>query len=171
MAPAAQIAVLQGLWEGKEGVDAGCAGSDLVEAIDDAVADGVDVINFSIGGSDFRACSTRRDLLPLRREAGMFVLTSAGNSGPGADALDHVFTVADRGHREHLGGARVDGRQLGNGKKYIGDSITDASVGPRRSSRPTSPLSGADPDEARLCFDGVLDPAKVAGKIIVCDAA
>ena len=29
--------------------------------------------------------------------------------------------------------------------------------------------AGAAPDEAALCFLGTLDPAKVAGKIVVCD--
>ena len=57
--------------------------SDLAAAIDQAVADGVDVINYSIGGG---ASLTGADDIAFlfAADAGVFVATSAGNSGPGA---------------------------------------------------------------------------------------
>ncbi|VUD68964.1 Minor extracellular protease vpr [Thalassocella blandensis] len=80
VAPRARIAVYKVCWEGPE--DGGCASSDSMAAIDQAVADGVDVINFSIGGSS-TSFNGPDDLAFLRAaDAGVWVATSQGNSGP-----------------------------------------------------------------------------------------
>ncbi|HSC09088.1 MAG TPA: S8 family serine peptidase, partial [Steroidobacteraceae bacterium] len=50
MAPRARIATYKVCWEAPDPDDSGCAASDSMAAIDQAVEDGVDVINFSIGG-------------------------------------------------------------------------------------------------------------------------
>jgi subtilisin family serine protease len=75
----------------------GCFFSDSVAAIDQAVVDGVDVINFSIGGG----ANPYGDVVSLAfrdaYDAGVFVAASAGNGGPGANTVDHrepwVMTV------------------------------------------------------------------------------
>ena len=62
----------------------GCAASAILAAIDQAVADGVDVINYSIGSSasdPWSNGSISRAFLNAR-DAGVFVATSAGNDGP-----------------------------------------------------------------------------------------
>jgi subtilisin family serine protease len=62
----------------------GCQGTALLQAIDQAVTDGVDVINYSIGteaGNPWFDPMSRAFL--SAREAGVFVATSAGNFGPG----------------------------------------------------------------------------------------
>jgi len=64
----------------------GCAASAILFAIDQAIVDGVDVINHSLGsdaGADnpWRHGSVDRAYLAAR-EAGIFVATSAGNDGP-----------------------------------------------------------------------------------------
>ncbi len=66
----------------------GCPGAALVAAIDQAVLDGVDVINYSIGGgaSDPWADADSQAFLNAR-DAGVFVATSAGNAGPGAATM------------------------------------------------------------------------------------
>lgn len=56
--------------------------SDLAAAIDYAVADGVDVINYSIGGGASLLFADDIAFL-FAVDAGVFVATSAGNSGPG----------------------------------------------------------------------------------------
>jgi len=62
--------------------------SDLVAAIDKAVADGVDVINYSIGGGSTDPWQEGSALAFLNaRNAGVFVATSAGNSGPDASTI------------------------------------------------------------------------------------
>ncbi|MCA9980488.1 MAG: S8 family serine peptidase, partial [Anaerolineales bacterium] len=62
--------------------------SDLVAAIDRAVADGVHVINYSIGGPSRDPWQELTALAFLNaREAGVFAAVSAGNSGPGASTV------------------------------------------------------------------------------------
>lgn len=69
-------------------IAAGCLSPSLVAAIDQATADGVDVINYSIGGgsTDPWGDADAQAFLGAR-EAGVFVAASAGNSGPGAGTV------------------------------------------------------------------------------------
>lgn len=62
-------------------VDA-CPGESLLASIDDAIEDGVDVLNYSISGSDNNPWTVPVELAFLRaHEAGIVVSASAGNSG------------------------------------------------------------------------------------------
>jgi subtilisin family serine protease len=64
--------------------DDGCNTSAILSALDQAVADQVDVINYSIGGSAYNPWnigSTTYAFLNARA-AGIFVATSTGNAGP-----------------------------------------------------------------------------------------
>ena len=81
VAPRARIASYKACWNGE-----GCFTSDLVAAIDTAVADGVDVINYSIGSSAQTLAADDIAFL-FAADAGVFVATSAGNSGPGPDTV------------------------------------------------------------------------------------
>ncbi len=69
--------------------DSGCFGSDSAAAVEQAILDGVDVINFSISGGS----SPYTDVVSLAflaaYDAGVVVSASAGNAGPGADTTDH----------------------------------------------------------------------------------
>lgn len=81
IAPRARIAVYKSCWDGLAG--SGCGSADSAAAIDQAVADGVDVINFSVGGSS-NAFNGPDDLAFLfAADAGVLVATSNGNAGPG----------------------------------------------------------------------------------------
>src|SRR6185503_19509263 len=81
MADRARIAVYKACWRAPETPSANCAFSDTAAATDAAVADGVDVINFSIGTSP--AFDDPQDLAFLNAvAAGVFVARSAGNEGP-----------------------------------------------------------------------------------------
>jgi hypothetical protein len=76
----------------------GCFGSDSAAAVEQAVLDGVDVINFSIsGGTDPFTDPVELAFLDAYA-AGVFVSASAGNDGPGASTANHlspwVTTVA-----------------------------------------------------------------------------
>ncbi|MEA2002399.1 MAG: S8 family serine peptidase, partial [Actinomycetota bacterium] len=66
-----------------------CTGSALTAAIDQAIADGVDVINYSIGSPSPSDVWNDFDTVGYlaAREAGIFVATSAGNDGPGDATL------------------------------------------------------------------------------------
>ncbi|MDT4894175.1 MAG: hypothetical protein QOE97_3210 [Pseudonocardiales bacterium] len=66
--------------------------SDLVAAIEQAVLDGANVINYSIGPSTPQSAYTSSDDLAFLDafDAGVFVSASAGNSGPGAQSTSHL---------------------------------------------------------------------------------
>jgi len=70
-------------------LDQGCFSSDSVAAIQQAVIDGVDVINFSIsGGAEPFADPVELAFLDAYA-AGVVVAASAGNSGPGPGTAEH----------------------------------------------------------------------------------
>ena len=87
---------------GAEGDDGGCNTSDSVAAIDQAVADGVDVINYSISGSTTSFLDPVEVAFFNAAAAGVFVAASAGNNGPGASTVAHnspwITTVAASTH-------------------------------------------------------------------------
>lgn len=89
MAPRARIAAYKVCWNGSltTTVPRGCATIDSMAAIDQAVADGVDVINYSIGGSSTNFGGAHSVAFLFAAEAGVWVATSAGNSGPGAQTI------------------------------------------------------------------------------------
>jgi subtilisin family serine protease len=172
IAPRARIAAYKVCWE--TGAGGSCFNSDSVAAIDQAVADGVDVINFSISGSRTNFRDPVEIAFLFAADAGVFVAASAGNSGPTSSTVAHpspwLTTVAAGTHNRNGTGSVT----LGNGVTYNGASLATP-VGPATLIDSTAAgLPGADPTQVALCYssaDGatVLDPAKVAGKIVVCD--
>jgi subtilisin family serine protease len=174
MAPRARIAVYKALWSTEDASTASGTTGDLVAAIDQAVADGVDVINYSISGTTTNFADPVEISFLFAASAGIFVSESAGNSGPTTGTVAHpspwTTTVAAGTHNRNGMGSVT----LGNGATYNGASVATA-VGPAPLIDSTAAgLSGADATELALCYgasdgDVVLDPAKVAGKIVVCD--
>jgi hypothetical protein len=170
MAPGAKVAAYKVCWSGEPGIADGCFNSDSVAAINQAVLDGVDVLNYSIGGtSESDALDPVAQAFRGASNAGVFVANSAGNSGPGASTLDHpapwVTTVAAATHRRAFAAV-----ELGNGARYVGASTT--STLPTLTSFVTSlsvKLASATDANAKLCAPGSLDPAKAAGKVVQCD--
>jgi len=90
IAPRARIATYKVCWDGPDpstNTDDGCASADSAAAIDQAVADGVDVINFSIGGSSNYFAAPDDIAFLFAANAGVFVAVSNGNAGPGAGTV------------------------------------------------------------------------------------
>ncbi|WP_226663982.1 S8 family serine peptidase [Microbulbifer aggregans] len=87
VAPRARVAVYKVCWDAANPDDSGCPSSDSMKAIDQAVADGVDVINFSVGGSSTLFNGPDDIAFLFAADAGVFVATSAGNSGPGKETI------------------------------------------------------------------------------------
>jgi hypothetical protein len=141
-----------------------------VAAIDDAVRDGVNAINFSISGSQTSSADPVEQAFYRASLAGVFVAASAGNSGP-ANQVAHISpwltTVAASTHDRALTATVT----LGNAASYTGASVN---VSPLPSTSlivsTDAVLAGANVSDANLCFSAPasLDPAKVAGKIVVC---
>ena len=169
IAPRARIAAYKVCW-GYFG-NGGCFNSDNVAAIDQAVADGVDVINYSISGTSTNFLDPVEVAFLFAADAGVVVNASAGNSGPGASTVAHpspwVTTVAAGTHDRAFESTVI----LGNGDVWGGVP----SVG--NEGTPELPLvyagdaaaDGVDTGEAALCFEDTLDPALVEGKMVLCD--
>ena len=87
MAPRARVAVYKVCWDAPDPDDSGCFTSDSMAGINQAVEDGVDVINFSIGGAgtSFLGADDIAHLFAV--DAGVFVAVSGGNDGPGAGTI------------------------------------------------------------------------------------
>jgi subtilisin family serine protease len=167
MAPRARIAIYKVCWgRGDEG---GCANSDSVAAIDQAAKDRVNVINFSISGSTTSVATPVEQAFLRASQAGVFVAVSAGNSGPTASTVAHnspwLTTVAAGTHDRDYAATVT----LGNAAVYNGKSLGSGTPSLPLISATAAGLPGADPTAVRLCFLDALDPAKVAGKIVLCD--
>ncbi|MEO8466457.1 MAG: S8 family serine peptidase [Gammaproteobacteria bacterium] len=82
IAPRAQIAVYKACWLQPGATRGTCATSDLTRAIDDAVADGVDIINYSVGSLE-TDLTTPDDMALLHAfDAGVLTVVAGGNDGP-----------------------------------------------------------------------------------------
>ena len=176
IAPRARIAAYKALWSTQDASTAGGQTADLVAAIDQAVADGVDVINYSISGTLTNFLDPVEVAYLFAADAGVFVAASAGNSGPTTGTVAHpspwLTTVAAGTHNRNGIGSVT----LGNNVTYNGASLATP-VGPAPLIDATAAgVAGANATNLALCFTAgdnggtaVLDPAKVAGKIVVCD--
>jgi subtilisin family serine protease len=71
--------------------EGGCLGSDIIEGLEQALMDGVDVVNFSIGsiGSATTPWIGYARLFLDMRNAGIFAATSAGNEGPAPGSVGY----------------------------------------------------------------------------------
>ncbi|XP_010272631.1 PREDICTED: subtilisin-like protease SBT1.3 [Nelumbo nucifera] len=167
MAPKARVAAYKVCWAG------GCFSSDILSAVDRAVADGVNVLSISLGGS---VSSYYRDSLSIATfgamEMGVFVSCSAGNGGPDPISLTNVSPWVTT-----VGASTMDRDfpsmvKLGNGQMLSGVSLYKG----RRilSTKQQYPLvymgsNSSTPDPSSLCLEGTLDPHSVVGKIVICD--
>tara|TARA_R110001632_G_scaffold10237_14_gene38132 strand:- start:310 stop:4968 length:4659 start_codon:yes stop_codon:yes gene_type:complete len=152
----------------------GCPGAAIIAALDDAVRDGVDILNYSIsGGGNPWASSTELGFLAAQ-EAGIFSAVSAGNSGPDANTtLKNApwYTVV---------GASTHGREVAFEKEIGGftggDTDLEAIEGKSASGGITASIVWAgdytnsndpdgDPEQCLKPFPaGTFD-----GEIVVCD--
>jgi hypothetical protein len=87
IAPRARVAVYKACWIKPGETRATCATSDLARAVDAAVADGVDIINYSLGSLE-TDLSAPDDLALLNAfDAGVLTVVAAGNDGPNLDTI------------------------------------------------------------------------------------
>jgi Subtilase family/Fibronectin type-III domain/Peptidase inhibitor I9/PA domain len=176
MAPRARIAAYKACWELPDHSQVSCFTSDTTAAIDRAVADGVDAINFSISGTTTSFLNANEVAWLFAEDAGVFVAASAGNSGSTASTVAHpspwITTVAASTHNRAFESTLT----LGNGQTFTGVSVTEGAGPAPLILASSAGLPGADANLVRQCFSAVpgttnpvLDPAKVAGKIVVCE--
>jgi hypothetical protein len=185
MAPRARVAAYKICWtyDDPTAVDGSgatntCFNSDAVKAIDEAVKDGVNVINYSISGSQTSTADAVEQAFYRASLANVFVAASAGNSGPG-NAVAHnspwLTTVAASTHDRNFQADVV----LGNNVKYFGASYNTTALPQTAVVRAED--AGVGGGQANLCYSDataaaldpsgpqvLLDPTKVAGKVVIC---
>jgi subtilisin family serine protease len=160
VAPRARVSVYKACWTSESGIGA-CFESDTAAAIDDAVADGVDVINFSIGGS--APVFGLDDLSFLfAADAGVFVSRSAGNEGPdpgtvGTSAVSAWVTAVGASTTDSTFESTVT---LGDGTVLRGASVTGG-AGPKS-------IVDAGALGNPLCLGDEPFSESVADKIVLC---
>jgi subtilisin family serine protease len=171
VAPAAHLAAYKACW-----LDGTCFFVDIVAAIDRAVADGVDVLNLSLGG--FLRPDQKLDPVQLALlnadAAGVFVANAAGNAGefPGAIGTPTAApwltavaaTTSPRTFRTTItaesGGSTVEVPAASTGPGVDGGFVDAAAFDE----------GGTDPFEnPRFCVSG-MTPERVRGKVVLCDA-
>ena len=163
MATRARIAVYKICW------NYGCFDSDILAAMDQAVADGVHVISLSVGAKGM-APKYDRDSIAIGSFGamlhGIVVSCSVGNSGPkplsAVNVAPWILTVgASTIDREFPADVVLgNGRILRGVSLYSGDPLNVTNL----------PLILADESGSRLCVAGKLNPSLVSGKIVVCDS-
>ncbi len=156
VAPRAYVIMYKALGNG------GGFSSDLAAAVQQAILDGVDVINYSISGGA-NAYSDPVELAFLNAyAAGVFVAASAGNSGPNPDTTDHrgpwVTTVAASTQVRAFENSATLTADGGGSLTVTGASIT-AGVGP-------API--VVPADDPMC-NSPFAAGSVSGQIVVCE--
>jgi subtilisin family serine protease len=166
--------------------EAKCRGSWTLAAINKAVADGVDVINYSIGGDarDPWASGSEMQAMLAAREAGVVVVVSAGNDGsePGSVTspanAPWVIGVANVSHdRANVARVTLSGGSTPppSGGMLAGASLTQAAYGPAAlvyAGNYGSALCATGPNVDALPPDTSTSPwsgTPFSGQIVVCD--
>ena len=179
MAPRARVASYKVCWTYNDttttdgsGNRNSCFQTDTIAAIDAAVADGVNVINYSISGSQTSSADGVEQAFYRASLAGVFVAASAGNSGPG-NAVAHISPwLSTVGASTHDRNFQADAT-LGNGAKYFGASQNQVNLAQTALVRAED--VGVGGGNANLCYSVgatggqvLLDPVKVNGKVVIC---
>lgn len=191
MAPRARVAAYKVCWTftrpaSPDVMENQCMPGDSVAAVEQAVADGVDVLNFSIGGALSVDDPVDQAFLGAAN-AGVFVAASAGNSAPwwpAAHLVPWIATVAATNHDKITGAELL----VSGGPRFVGGSLNKAPLPATpfvlardAGTVPFADLTEADraaratcasPEEAAqqgATAAAAIDPARVAGKVLVCE--
>ncbi|KAG0601967.1 hypothetical protein M758_11G151600 [Ceratodon purpureus] len=175
MAPRARIAVYKVLWKkpsvpGTHGSD-----SDIIQAFDQAVQDGVDILSVSIaptvtetGIDDLFENSVAIAAFNAAKR-GVFVSVAGGNQGPLVGSISNVSpwmatvaaTTTDRDILSDVvlgDGTVITGRSIYNGTALKGKAVPIIYGG-----------DAAIAENASFCARGSLNESLVTGKILLCD--
>ncbi|MGO3885768.1 MAG: S8 family serine peptidase [Mycetocola sp.] len=172
VAPAAKIAAYKVCWSGQDphsDADDICPSSAILAGIEQAVADGVDVINYSVGAPPEKgvALSAVDEAFLGASNAGVFVAAAAGNSGPREGTVSNtapwVTTVAATTQTVDEATVRLGERQAMPGASISvprGESIRGPLL--------LAPFVGHG-NRAISCAPNTLTEGEAQGGIIVCE--
>lgn len=152
---------------GSPGVNDNSNDGAIVKAIDDAVADGMDVINLSLGSSFATRLADDPEVAAIDRAAlaGVIVVAAAGNSGPDSNTIQSPATA-----RSAISvGASTSDRTFSTAVQ-AGDQPSAVSL-PGDGPKPSADISGSGVDVGALTGDGeacsALPPDSLSGRIAV----
>ncbi|GKV04487.1 hypothetical protein SLEP1_g16642 [Rubroshorea leprosula] len=164
MATKARVAIYKVCWLN------GCFGSDVLAAMDKAVKDGVDIISLSLGGG---GSEYYKDIIAIGAFSamayGILISCSAGNGGPYSSSLINIapwITTVGAGTLDRDFPTHVT---LGDGQKYSGVSLYNGKTTSNSMVPIVYAANVSNSSSGNLCLSGTLIPAKVAGKIVLCD--
>jgi Subtilase family/Peptidase inhibitor I9 len=168
-APGAALAVYKACWAAPDPSRDGCSTADALAAVDQAVHDGVDVLDYAASGPADTPDDPLETAFANAAAAGVFVATSAGDHGPRPGTLAHgmpwVATVAAAAEPTFQGGVA-----LGDGVHVFGSMASDRSVPPTPLVYGGAvPARHATPRAARLCEPGALDASRVHDAVVLCE--
>ncbi len=174
IAPRARLAVYKACWVTPTMPSGSCNSADTTAAIGQAVADGVDAINYSISGTAAFTNSVEVSFL-FAAAAGVYVSASAGNNGPAAATVAHpspwiTTTAAGTHNRDGLGTVTIDGTTY-NGHSSAATAVTgQLAIFGTELPLPQPAEAALTPEQKqRLCYPGTLPAVAAAGKIVVCE--
>ncbi|KAL3523906.1 hypothetical protein ACH5RR_016740 [Cinchona calisaya] len=168
--PSARIAVYKICWAD------GCYGADVLAAFDDAIADGVDIISLSIGGSSPE--NYFEDPIAIgafhSMKNGILTSNSAGNSGPVAGSIANFSPWSLSVAASVIDRKFVTNVHLGNNKIYQGVTVNTFQLNNKLyplvyGGDVPNTAAGFNSSESRFCENDSLDKTKVNGKIVLCD--
>jgi subtilisin family serine protease len=166
MAPGARLSIYKVLYESSNGTTAQGSDVDIVAAVEAAVNDGVDVINFSIGDNVDTFGADEFAFLNAAA-AGVFVSAAAGNAGPGPSTVDNAMPWETTVAAGSYSPAYLRTITLGNGSKYTGVGVGNGVGTSPLIDAAATPATGFTSAQSQLCLPGSLSSA-VAGKIVIC---
>ena len=160
IAPKARIAAYKACWLRPGDTRASCNTSDLANAIDAAVADGVDILSYSVGSSLTRTSAPDDIALMAAAKAGILTVVAAGNEGPNPGTIGSpgggpwVVTAAASSRD---GESNVEAMEIAAPPGLAGRyAVREASF--------TPPLEDVDPIEAALVLVDDDDPSLETGE-------
>lgn len=175
-----------------EARDDGCTGSAIISALNQAVADGVDAVNFSIGGGAYdpwrslRGTGSMDDAAAFFnvRSAGVVPVVAAGNDGPGTGTVSSpgnapwVITAANisSGRRFSTSVTGISGHGVATPFSLVGDGITAgtgvAQIVHAKDYGNALCGTGTPTNNTASCSASASNPfpaGSLSGKIVICD--
>ncbi|MCP5095306.1 MAG: S8 family serine peptidase, partial [Chloroflexi bacterium] len=142
-----------------------CPGAALLAAVNQAVADGVDIINYSISGGNDPYHDPIALAFLVANDAGIFVAAAAGNDGPDTGSVSHVSpwvtAVAATTHNRSFSNSLINlTSSAGTSPNLIGQGLTKGYG--------SAPIVHAANYGDALCLNPFL-PGTWQGEIVVCD--
>ncbi len=162
--------VAPGVWLGNYNVFPGLVtnarSEDIAQAVEDAVADGMDVLNLSLGGANAKNGLAHPDVLEAAlngaADAGVVSAVAAGNSGPAGSTIEspgeaeRVITAAASGNHHYIGiSVTVGATSFGSVLGQFGTSSVTGTLALATPANGCGPITGVSSGDIAIIDRGV----------------